>query len=285
MKRILTRASCSSCWRSSWGVPARRTLPPTRPGVDVAGRHHLRPLHVEPASRVRVRCGVRMDGHDAVRHAAELRIKNTLEPAPGIATEVPRSRTAGLGGRADLHLHHPRRCDVEDGNRSPPATSPSPIDSCWTTRSPHTTTTFRSIRRSRPRTTPRSSGSEAAEPARSRHPYVSTSCPKHLVALRRQDPKAAKEFENIPAIGAGPFNSSNGRRASTSGWSRTRTTGGGAPQVDEIVFRAVRQPGDDGARAARRRVGHRVQPPSQHRAIARGTVEHQCSTKLLGGDS
>ena len=152
--------------------------------------------------------------------------KNTLEPAPGIATEVPTVENGGISAdgltytftiRDDATWQDGEPVTARDvaftyrfmlDNKIGAYDNYLPYDPTFET--PNDTTFI--WKQKQPSLAPIAP------------PYVPI-LPEHIWSRFDGDPKAAKEFENIPAIGSGPFQLVEWRRGSTSGWSRIRTTG------------------------------------------------------------
>ncbi len=202
--------------------------------------------------------------------------KNTLEPAPGIATEVPSTDNGGIS-EDGLTYTFTIRDDAtwQDGE---PVTSEDvaftyrfmldnkigaydnylPYDPVFET--PDESTFIWT--QSQPSLAPIAP------------PFIPI-LPEHIWAEYDGDPKAARQFENIPAIGSGPFQLVEWKEGQFFRMEANAEYWGGAPKVDEIVFRAYDNP-ETMALALRDGELDLVSGlPPEHREIARRAAEHR----------
>lgn len=66
--------------------------------------------------------------------------------------------------------------------------------------------------------------------------------PEHIWSRFEDDPKAAKQFENIPAVGSGPFRLVEWQEGRFFRMEANPDYWGGAPQIDDIVFQTFDNP-------------------------------------------
>jgi peptide/nickel transport system substrate-binding protein len=169
--------------------------------------------------------------------------KNTLEPAPGIATEVPTVENGGISAdgltytftiRDDATWQDGEPVTARDvaftyrfmlDNKIGAYDNYLPYDPTFET--PNDTTFI--WKQKQPSLAPIAP------------PYVPI-LPEHIWSRFDGDPKAAKEFENIPAIGSGPFQLVEWKEGQYFRMVANPDYWGGAPHVGEIVFRAFDNP-------------------------------------------